>query len=358
MNQKKTEKLKYVMTIPSVDFVNYVAIKDLMLLGSNDERYQDLKKQNPVLKQYLDSFRTPFGKKVNPSIVVRDESMPNVDFSHLCAFRNAVAIAAVIASRTILCIRNQTTGFYCTDLFDFHPVSISSDGTDLVARTAFENRDRCNVSDFAGQTIPAVVYPENIDPAVDDKFMPALLDVVESRPRKTDEKTFKNKVIRSMEMAYYAMRSPFVILREPTDFGVQISLWVSAFEILANPHGAKVHFSDVSTMIKAVPWRNRRLRVKNVTAVGAKRGEKTTLPVQIYGRLYRTRNAYMHGVAMRKGEYEFRRRKGWGNLFFQAPSLYRCVLMNTLNSRGFGESLAHSQEHDLYERVLLSKNNG
>jgi hypothetical protein len=355
MNKKKTEKLKYVMTIPSVDFVNYVAITDLMLLGSNDKRYQDLKKQNPVLKQYLDSFRTPFGKTVNPSIVVRDESMPKVDVSHLCAFRNAIAIAAVIGARTLSYINNEAAGHYCTDLFDFYPVSVSNDGTDLVARTAFENSFCCSVDNFARQPTPAVVYPENIDPAVDDKFTLALLDVVESRPRRTDEKTFKNKVIRSMEMAYYAMRSPFVTLGEPSDFGVLISLWVSAFEILANPHGAKVHFSDVSTMIKAVPWRDRKLRVRNLAAVGPKKGEKTTLPVQIYGRLYQTRNAYMHGVAMRKGEYEFCRRKGWGNLFFQAPSLYRSVLMNTLNSRGFGELLAQSEEHGLYEKVLLRK---
>jgi hypothetical protein len=293
---------------------------------------------------------------VNPSIIVRDKSMPKVDASHLCAFRNAIAIAAVIGSRTMSC-QNDTTGHYCTDLFDFHPVSVSSDGTDLVAQTPFEISAWCRVNDFAGQTTPAVIYPENIEPACDDKLMSALLDVVEKKARTLDEKSFKNRVIGSMEMAYYAMRSPFVTLGGPSDFGVQISLWVSAFEILANPHNARVTFSDIGTTVKAVPWRDRKLRVKNLTAVGAKKGEKTTLPVQIYGRLYQTRNAYMHGVAMRKGEYEFRKRKGRGNLFFQAPSLYRCVLMNALNSRGFGELLAHSQEHDLYEKVLLSKNN-
>lgn len=262
MNNKKAETLKYVMTIPSVDYLKYASTQDLMLLASEDERYQYLKKQNPVLKQYLDSFRTCFGKKVNPSIIVRDKSMPKVDASNLCAFRNAIAIAAVIGARTLSCIRNNTTGHYCTDLFDFHPVSVSGDGTDLIAETPFENSFCCRVDNFAGQPTPAVVYPENIHPAVEDKFMKALLDVVESRPRKTDEKTFKNRVIRSMEMAYYAMRSPFVTLGERSDFGVQISLWVSAFEILANPHHAKVTFKDVGTMIKAVPWRNRKLRTK------------------------------------------------------------------------------------------------
>ncbi len=357
MNQKKSAKLKYVMTIPSVDFAKHVTINDLILLGSSDKRYKDLKANNPVLKQYLDSFRTPFGRKVNPSIIVRDERLAKVDASHLCAFRNAIAIACVVGSRICSCIQNQSTGFFCTDLFDFHPVSVSSDGTDLIAKTPFENSAWCNVKNFVGQTTLAVIYPENIQPAFDEKIMLALLDVIEKKARTRDEQSFKTRVIRSIEMAFYALKSPFANLGEPVDFGLQTSLWVSAFEILANPHIAKVKFSDVSTMIKLVPWRDKKLRVKNRAAVSAYKGKKTTLPVQIYGRLYQTRNAYMHGNAMGKREYEFRKRKGWGNLFFQTPALYRCVLMYVLNSKGFGKPLKCSKEHDLYEQVLLSKRN-
>jgi hypothetical protein len=357
MNQKKREDLQYVATVPSVDLLGFIAIKDLMVLGSSDERYQYLKEQNPVLKQYLESFTTSFGTKVNPSIIVRDKSLPKVDATHLCAFRNAIAIAAVIGSRALSCIQNQTAGFYCTDIFDFHPVSVSSDGTDLIGGTPFEMSMCCGVDDFSGQTTPAVIYPQNIHPVYDKELMLALSDLVEKKVHKLNDKSFKNRVIRSMEMVYKAMRSPFEGLGEPVDFGVQMSQWVSAFETLANPHNRDVKFSDVSTMIKLVPWRNRKLRIKNRTPVDYKCRNKTTLPVQIYGRLWRTRNAYMHGNSMRKGEYEYHQRKGWGKLFFQAPALYRCVLMNLLNSRDFGRLLADAQEHDLYERVLLSKGN-
>lgn len=353
MPQKKPIKLKYVITIPSVDFLNYAAINDLILLGSKDKRYQDLKEHNPVLKQYLDSFRTPFGKKVNPSIIVRDESLEKVEPSHLCAFRNAIAISSVIGSRILS--HNQTnTGFYCTDLFDFYPVSVSSDGTDLIARTAFEDSICCDVNNFSGQTTSSVIYPENIRPAIDDKLMLALLDVIEKKARTLEEKRFKNRVTRTMEMVFYALRSPFVVLGEPTDFGVQMSLWVSAFETLANHHSTDVKFSDVSAIIKAVPWRDKKLRIRN-HASPTQQGKKTSLPVQIYGRLYRTRNAYIHGNVLRKGEYEFHKRKGWGNLFFQVPALYRCVLIHILNSKNFGSPIRNSQEHDLYEKVLLSK---
>jgi hypothetical protein len=351
--QKKTIKLKYVITIPSVDFTNYVAINDLILLGSKDRRYQDLKEHNPVLKQYLDSFRTPFGKKVNPSIIVHDESLEKVEPSHLCAFRNAIAISSVVGSRILS--HNQTnTGFYCTDLFDFYPISVSSDGTDLVARTAFENSICCDVNNFSGLTTPSVIYPENIRPVIDDKLMLALLDVIEKKARTLEEKRFKNRVTRTMEMVFYALRSPFVGLGEPTDFGVQMSLWVSAFETLAKPYNTDVKFSHVSDMIKAVPWKDKKLRIRN-HASPTQRGKQTTLPVQIYGRLWRTRIAYIHGNVMRNGEYEFHKRKSWGNLFFQVPALYRCVLMRKLNLKGFGLPVQSTQEHDLFEKILLSK---
>ncbi len=350
----KKQKLKYVVAIPSVDLPGYVGIDDLLMLGSRDPRYRALKKANPVLSKYLSSFRTPLKKKVNPTIIVRDESLPKVDARHLCAFRNAVAVSAVVHSRAKSCPPSTTQGFFCTDLFDFHPVSVSSDGTDLFGKTPFEQSWWLNAQNFAGQTTLAVIRPEAVRPSFDNEFMMALLDLVEMNCRTRTMRDFQNRIVRSLEMAYHALRSPFTTLGEPVDFGVQTAMWVSAFEILANPRGEDVHFSDVSALIKQVPWRARKLRVKDRASATGPKGV-TTLPVQIYGRLYRTRNAYIHGSVLRPGEYEYRRRRGWGSLFFQVPALYRCVLMNMLNEKGIGKSPADSVEHRAYERVLLSR---
>ena len=50
--------------------------------------------------------------------------------------------------------------------------------------------------------------------------MLALLDVIEKKACIFDEESFKTRVVRSMEMAYCAMRSPFVTPGERSDFGV------------------------------------------------------------------------------------------------------------------------------------------
>ncbi|UCF14654.1 MAG: hypothetical protein JSW59_14665 [Phycisphaerales bacterium] len=350
----KERKLKYVVAIPSVDLPGYVGIDNLLMLGSSDPRYKALKKANPVLSKYLSSFKTPFKNNVNPTIIARDESFSKVDARRLCAFRNAVAVSAVVYSRARSCPPSTTQGVFCTDLFDFHPVSVSSDGTDLIGRTPFELSWWPRAGEFAGQTTLAVIHPETISPSFDSEFMVALLDLIEMRCRTRAMRDFQNRIVRSVEMAYHALRSPSATLGEPIDFGVQIAMWVSAFEILANPRGKDVRFSDVSALIKQVPWRARKLRVKDRASATGSKGV-TTLPVQIYGRLYRTRNAYVHGGALRPGEYEYHRRRGWGSLFYQVPVLYRCVLMNILNERVIGKTLADSVEHRAYERALLSR---
>lgn len=352
--------LRYIITIPSIDIEGHASAGDLMLLGSKDSRYQSLLRGKGVLPKYLKAFRTHFGRKVLPSIIVTTRKEGKIPAEEIAAFRNAIAVSAVVYSRCKSCLYASPTGYYCTDLFDFHPVSVSSDGDDLSIRTAHEIGAWEDVAKFRGGTTLAVVHPETIRPTSDDEFTLLLLNLIEKQSRKQHDLMFRNRVFRSLEMAYYALRAPFMNLGSQTDFGVAVSLWVSAFETLANPHTRNVSFSHVSTMIKAVCWKDRRLRVKRHAKIGEDFGrkltkEKTTLPVQVYGRLYYTRHMYLHGNPVPKGQYEFARRKGWGSLHFQVPALYRCALRRLLVSEGIRVEKAVADECRSYERVLLKR---
>lgn len=358
--QKMGPKLKYVITIPSVDIPGYIAINDLLLIGSKDERYKKIKSENKVLTKYLNSFRTSFNRKVYPSIIVRDENLPKVDAVHLSSFRNAIAVSCVIYSRVQSYLSDTQRGFYCTDLFDFCPVSVSSDGTDLSVRTAHEIGAWAPVEKFRGQLTTAVVHPEHIHPLFDDEFMLCLCNLIERKFNRASERKFKNRVNRSLEMAYHALRSPCVNLQSKTDFGVAVSLWVSAFETLAHPGNRDVNLSDVNSLIKAVPWQDRRLLCSTRAHISKyfgrnKAKKRTTLPVQIYGRLYNTRHMYLHGNPIPEGQYEFVRRKSWGNLYFQIPTLYRCVLLDLLLRRGVTLPAGVHSEQRTYERALLKR---
>jgi len=353
-------RLGYVMTIPSIDIKGCIEIRDLALIGSEDKSYQEIKKANPFLSKYLDSFRTPFGRKISPSIIIRDKILPKVDADRLVSFRNAIAISAVIYSRARSCLCGNAVGYTCTDLFDFHPVSVSSDGTDLSVRTAYTLGVDNRIDEFRGQTTLSEVYPGNIRTMLDEEFMILLLNLIEKKAVKREEKEFRNRIIRCLEMAYYALRAPFILLGNKTDFGAPLSLWVSAFETVGYHYkkGKNVGFSDVSALIKKVPWQSYKLRQRKRTRItedfGRRRaGQKTSIPVQVYGRLYSTRNMYLHGVPVPKGQFEFRRRKKWGNLFFQVPALFRCVLMHVLRTEGILVDSKYPSNQRQYESVLL-----
>ena len=258
-----TTKFKYEITIPSIDIIKSIEIKDLCLIGSNDERYNNLKKENQYLSKYLESFKTPFNKEIFPSIIIRPESLPRVDSDYLTAFRNVIAVSCVIYSRVQSCLSDNTIGFTCTDLFDFYPVSVSNTGNDLMIETAQELGLDRDLDKFMGQSTPNVIYPHHINQRFDDDFLKSLLDLVEKNYRLKVEKEFKNKVLRSLEMAYYALRTPFSHFGNKTDFGIPISLWVSAFEILSHPPSGNVNFSHVSNLIKRVNWQSNKLKIKS-----------------------------------------------------------------------------------------------
>ncbi|MHC4632122.1 MAG: hypothetical protein ACYS9C_12780 [Planctomycetota bacterium] len=351
---------KYVITIPSIDIPGHLSIDDLILLGSNDDRYQQLKKSNTFLSKYLDSFRAPFGTKINPSIIVRDKNLPKVNSDHLVSFRNVIAVSSVIYSRIRSCLLDIATGCTSTDLFDFHPISVSNDGNDFSVKTAYTIGVNGRIDKFKGQASLSEPYPENIRFESDEQLTLSLLNLIEKKYNKIEDKEFRSRIIRSIEMAYYALRSPFIQLGNKTDFGIGICLWVSAFEIIAYHYkrNKNVGFCDVSSLIKSVPWKNCLLRKKNRMGVHGTSGKpktkkKTTLPVQIYSRLYYTRNMYLHGVPIPKNKYEFRTRRNWGNLFFQVPALYRCILMHLLKAKGCIPATQKMWLQNDYEKVLL-----
>jgi hypothetical protein len=189
-------------------------------------------------------------------------------------------------------------------------------------------------------------------------------------------------LLRSLEMAAHAMRAPSYGFNSDTDHGVLLSLWVAAFETLANP-ADRVGFREVRTAIDSVPWLDSRLRTAAVRhdrrspsarlddirrvstragstreALGrAKRGVLLTRPAQVYSRLYRARNVTMHGEELSRGGLEPGRRPNWGYLDLLAAALYRCVLLHAAETAGHGTYLRPSVPTavSLHEDEVLSR---
>lgn len=139
-----------------------------------------------------------------------------------------------------------------------------------------------------------------------------------------------------------------------------MSLWISAFEAIAHPGTTDVELSYVKSIIEKVPWRSPRLKYANYIMVTKKskrkkaNNRKVILPIQVYSRVYNTRNMYLHGTPLPPNQLEFKTRKTWNPLKFQVPALYRCSILSELSHNGFG-SYPKVEYPDIYEGILFRK---
>jgi hypothetical protein len=146
-------------------------------------------------------------------------------------------------------------------------------------------------------------------------------------------------LFRSLNMAVQVASIP---ARVPTafDLGRSVSLWVSALEILSHPRVEKASPLTVYRLFEGVHYCNRSVgRPKYAAHVPerekARRKKAGLRPIRypltswIYGKLYQTRNDFLHGNPIPKNALS---PKGTKNgLFWLAPSLYRLALTGFLD---------------------------
>jgi len=324
----------YIATIASLDIKKCIETSELAIIGTQDPRYQQLKKASTNQNKFINSFKTPFGVKILPSIIIRDSSLPKVQLDYLCSFRTSIAVSSVIYSLVTSFRLQRQFGIPTTEVFDFYPISLTQDKKNLFYQTA-SNKGINSLDNFKGQSNPVYIDAQNLDFEYDTELLKSLLAILSKQGKKREDKIFKSKLFRSIQMANFAMRVPFFNFFNKVDLGTSLSLWVGAFETLAHPLNGAVEFNHVSDILKSVPWLKSSLKVKANRPIYSlkakpKKNDKTTLPVQIFGRLFNTRNMYLHGNPLPKNGFEFKTCKNWNPLFYQIPALYRSVVLSEI----------------------------
>lgn len=305
------------------------------LLAPGSPEYDAILGQERAVADYLGRFSTPFGDQLNPPIIgaTRQARRPNA--RDLVAFRDCVAIPAIIEARRQELTQGRPRGFPYSDSFDFYTVHPARDGESVTLHTPREIGTH-ELASFHGQPTPLLLHPNHQSVEFDDVLGLPLLSLFASR---RVDRALRAKILRSLHAAYAACRAPFHHLGGSLDFGMTTSSWVTAFEVLAHPGGTgDVTWKHVSELINRVPWPDPSLRRRSrVPVVGAgRRGPKGRVnpPVQVYGRLYAARNAYLHGepelAAARRHLSDGRR----GRMEAQAAILYRFVLLRVLADAG------------------------
>lgn len=348
-----TKRWEYLVSVPGISIPESVEISDLAALNYKDKRYKHIVKSNSGLRKYLRSFKTPFGGKIYPTIIVKNANRKQINSKDIANFRNVVAISCLTKSRRYFYDHRSSSQAIYSDAFDICPVNLATDSEHVTIHTAAEKGEDYPVKEYKGQPGPAFVFTDELSSEIDRFLIMSFTSIWNKRQLTVSQQTFKLKLFRSLELAYHACRCPYMQLGSKNDHGVTLSLWVSAFEILANTGLNKVNFNDVSQIIKSVPWHTRKLRKNTCKSIetngttknifNSPRG-RTTKPVQIYGRLYRLRNIYLHGSPLPKRGIEGLKKYSWGDLFFQIPIIYRCVILKLLEVNQCGSFPSKTRE--------------
>lgn len=334
---------KLVSALPGISTNRSIDADGTALIGPHDARYSEVCSSHPLISRYLKSFFTPFAAHLEPTIIIRRSSLERIDSESLVRFRNIIAVNAILECWIKGFDHRFSSGPAHSDAFDIYPIHPSRDCDGLIVHTPHE-RALLDIKGFRGQPSPMTAATAAILATFDEPLLEALLKLYCAPPRTRKIRQLAVRVFHSLEIVYHATRAPFCHLGSAAEQGTLLASWVPAFEILAHPTTGDVKFADVSKLIHEVPWCSHGLRQKRYRPIPAGRNRQhagsrplpnTTFPVQVYGRLYRTRNHYFHGAPIREGEIEPRKRQRWEDLRFQVPALYRSVLLQLLASAGY-----------------------
>ena len=129
-------------------------------------------------------------------------------------------------------------------------------------------------------------------------------------------------------MAVAASKIPATVDVTLFDLGRTVSLWVSAFEILAHPRVGKSGLQLVYNLLEKSPWHDKKLRYRKYRAYNPRLPQKSapllSLSCWLYGEIYQARNDFLHGNSIRQNRLHVR---GSGRSLFQySPMLYRMAL--------------------------------
>lgn len=319
-------------TLPNITLTEAVATEGVALVSTSDPRLAEISHSHPAFQTYVDSFKTEFGRSLAPSfILVHKDAPPSFrGVDALAAFRDSVSMS-VIPGGWAKSLRFGTGigGIHYSNWFSIYPWMLDKNYDHLLSMTmATSALDE--VGRLRGQSSPGII-PRHLDHYyIDQVLWSALMERWQRCYRAEVPQHEDVALFRSLNMANSAALMPAGIEATMYDIGRSVSLWVSAFEILAPAKSSG--FINVYDLLKKVDYELTDARTPIYEAHGFKTSQvKEILPCWIYGELYKARNDFLHGNPI-SGE-RLTIKPSQRSLFLYAAALYRLALTGFLDLR-------------------------
>jgi len=299
--------------LPNLCMKDAIGDETIAVVPCKHDRLKEIVAADARLRHLLESFSDQFGRQRLPSAIISSQQAAPLPGDDLMDFRNAVAVSCIIggAQHSILVRPPMSSVFpiFNSDYFDIYPIFLPSEGKPALLTSSYAGIGwDTDIEKFRGQTSPRLHNVEAAIPIPDafvlDRLMAAWRGMyVECLP-------VDNRVIglfRSLQVVFHA--ATLLAKNEASihDFGVCVSHWVSAMEILLHPaNGDSINERRVLDVLGAYPWQTPAIRQIQDTLPASGRS-KTAVPLNtvqaLYHQLYKTRNDFVHGNAIGDAPY-------------------------------------------------------
>lgn len=316
--------------LPNIDMEFALSARHALIVPAADARVRALAAAHPPLDTFLGRFRSAHGQDVAPSVILIDDAATATRQSGeaLVGLRNCLSVATILRQTTQAHIHHGGHRILYSDAFDLYPWQLDRYYEHMVSITpavwAMHRLDK-----FAGQPAPGMPVYKLSQFGIDQPLLKLLLahwDDGYERPRM---RPINRAIFRSLNTAQAAMAMPAATGATMFDYGRQCSLWISAFEILANFESGRANLLTVMALLTMKPFLRREVAARRYTVRYKRVAHRVGLAVKLYQRLYQVRNDFLHGNPVTRRSLYL---PDSGRFIGQfAPLLYRCALRNVLD---------------------------
>ena len=340
----------FISVFHNLSISNRIENKYLLVTPHDDPLTQAIRDRSPAFSQFVDNFKDQFGRHFSPSLFFLHKSV-KPDLEAIIAFRNLLAISSIVQSWERLIRHGTQLDYYkFSNYFDLYPYSLSKDEKDLIASTpSILGLDE--PAEFQGQCSPEIAPAHSTSRFYDAALFEALSkEWVKYFVRRKRKEWTSRALFRSLEMSFRAAGLPFRNQGTIHDYGANIALWISAFEILTHPGNEYVNLTKILNFLGDIYFRNKKLNYKRYNG---RNGERLNLVQKTYFEMHVARNQFLHGNPVNKSDLFPDRKLNNNSLTVIAPILYKCALYHFLGLFKFdSNNLSEIVQDNLRRRDL------
>lgn len=317
----------FISVFHNLSISDKIESKHVVITPHDDPLTQAIRDRSPAFSQFVDNFKDQFGRHFSPSLFFLHKSV-KPDLEAIIAFRNLLAISSIVQSwERFVCHGTQLDYYKFSNYFELYPYSLSKDEKDLIANTpSILGLDE--PAEFQGQCSPEIATSHSTTRFYDSTLFDALSKQWVEYFIKRKRKEWKSRsLFRSLEMAFRAAALPFRNQGTIHDYGANIALWISAFEILTHPGDDYVNFTKILRFLGDINFNTKKLNHKRYNGP---KNERLNLVQKTYFEMHIARNKFLHGNPVNTSDLFPGRKIECNSLIVLAPVLFKCALYHFL----------------------------